>query len=122
MAAISKSVLLDIVKALEQAALKAIILGEGPLANLFGTAPAAGATGTGAIGGIFGQLLNAGGGGLGGLFGGLFSGKFAEGGAIPSGRFGLVGEAGAGAHQWPRDDHALQADQCGVELRRRAGW
>lgn len=76
-----KSVLLDIVKALEQAAPKAVLLGEGPFGSLFGTAPAIGATGTSAIGGLFGQLLGA-------------LPKFAEGGDLPAGRFGIVGERG----------------------------
>jgi hypothetical protein len=81
-----KSVLLDVVKALEQAALKAALLGQGPLASLFGTA--ASGTGTAAIGGIFGQLVNA------------FP-KFAAGGDLAPGHFGIAGEAGPELIQGP---------------------
>ncbi len=59
----------DIVKLLEEAAIKALILGEGPLASLFSIA-GSGAAGTA---GIFGQLLKG--------FG------FAEGGDIASGQW-----------------------------------
>lgn len=83
-----KDVLLDVVKALEQAALKAILLGEGPLANLLGGAAASGATGTAAIGGILGQLINA------------FP-HFAEGGDLPAGQFGIAGENGPEIIQGP---------------------
>ncbi|MGH6846605.1 MAG: hypothetical protein ACREC0_03940 [Methylocella sp.] len=81
-----KSALKDIVKLLEQAAIKAIILGEGPLASLFGTAGSGGA-GAGGLGGIFGQLLKG--------FG------FAEGGDLASGQFGIVGEPGPELIQGP---------------------
>lgn len=53
-------------------ALQAALLGQGPLAGLFGIS----------------------GGGLIGALGGLFSGFFATGGLIPSGTFGIVGERG----------------------------
>lgn len=43
------------------------------------------------IGGVLGRM---GGGGGGGLLGGLFSGMFADGGLIPTGTFGIVGERG----------------------------
>ncbi|MGQ0445944.1 MAG: hypothetical protein ACT4O2_12670 [Beijerinckiaceae bacterium] len=72
-----RSVLRDVVKLLEQAAIKALILGEGPLASLFGTA-GSGKGGIAGLGGIFGQLLN-------------FLPKFADGGDLPAGRFGIVG-------------------------------
>jgi hypothetical protein len=102
-------VLKSIVKTLEQAALKAALLGEGPLASLFGTQGQ-----NGNLGGLFGQLgglfngaaapaqplqlagaapASAAGGGLAGLFSG-FSGLFAEGGTIPAGGWGVVGERG----------------------------
>jgi len=81
-----QDVLRGVVQALEQAALKALILGEGPLANLFGTGAPSGATGTAGIGGLFGAAVNG--------LGALFSGAHADGGTIPLGKFGLVGEAG----------------------------
>lgn len=67
----------DVMKRLAQqiaeAALQAALFGQGPFAGALGMPK----------GGIFGSLL-----------GSLFSGFFAEGGSIPSGRFGIVGEAG----------------------------
>lgn len=44
-----------------------------------------------------------GGGGGGGLLGGLFAGFFADGGRIPSGQFGIVGEAGPELVRGPAD-------------------
>ena len=118
-----KESLTGIVEALEKAAIQAAILGSGPLAGLFGTAPASGATGTGAIGGLFGMGVKgmfgssgslasqdaaqdaaqdaedgtgsaaAGGGFLSSIFG-LFSGFHAAGGTIPTGSWGIAGEAG----------------------------
>ena len=118
-----RDVMLDVVKAIEQAALKAAILGEGPLAGLFGTA-AGGANGEGkgygGLGGLLGLATSGFGGGAksdaaqdaaqdasefgvggasaaGGLFGGitkLFSGFFADGGMIPAGGWGITGEKG----------------------------
>ncbi|MBN9333857.1 hypothetical protein [Devosia sp.] len=67
-------VLNDVVNALAQAVLQSMLLGQGPLAGIFGTASP--------------------GGGLGGMLGGLFSGFFAKGGLIPNGTFGIVGERG----------------------------
>jgi hypothetical protein len=67
-------VLDDVIDSLAQAVLQSMLLGQGPLAGVFGT--------TGA------------GGGIGGLIGGLFSGMFATGGLIPNGTFGIVGERG----------------------------
>ncbi|MGQ0446235.1 MAG: hypothetical protein ACT4O2_14200 [Beijerinckiaceae bacterium] len=83
----------DVIKLLEQAAIKALILGEGPLASLFGTA-GSGKGGIAGLGGIFGQLLN--------IFGGGgFLPAFAEGGDLPSGRLGIVGERGPELIQGP---------------------
>ncbi|MGH6846451.1 MAG: hypothetical protein ACREC0_03115 [Methylocella sp.] len=81
-----RSALKEIVKLLEQAAIRALILGEGTLASLFGTA-GSGAAGIGGLGGIFGQLLHG--------FG------FAEGGDLASGQFGIVGERGPELIQGP---------------------
>jgi hypothetical protein len=53
-----QSVMVSVIQSLESAALKAAILGEGPLASLFGTAPAAGATGSASVGGLYGLLSN----------------------------------------------------------------
>lgn len=82
-----KSALKDIVKLLEQAAIKALVLGEGPLAGLFGTA-GSGAAGTAGLGGIFGQLFN------------LLPG-FASGGNLASGQYGIAGESGPELIQGP---------------------
>lgn len=60
----------DLADALASAALQAALLGQGPLAGMFG--------------------LQEGG----GLLGSLFSGFFARGGLIPNGTFGIVGEKG----------------------------
>lgn len=60
-----------------QAMLKASLLGEGPLAGLFGTKSA-----TGGPGGLFGMLAR------------TFSGGFATGGTIPAGKWGMTGEKG----------------------------
>lgn len=79
-------VLHDVVKEMERAALKGLLTGKGGLAGLFG----------GGEGGLFGMLSGKGGeggGGLAALFKG-FAGLFADGGAIPAGQFGLVGERG----------------------------
>lgn len=67
-------VLGDVTRALAQAVLQSMLLGQGPLAGLFGTSNA--------------------GGGIGGILGSLFSGFFAKGGLIPNGTFGIVGERG----------------------------
>lgn len=69
-------VLQDTIKWLEAAALKAALLGQGPLASLFGTA----------------QAASAGGNGLGGLLGSLFGGFKAGGGNVEAGRAYVVGE------------------------------
>lgn len=109
-------VLKSMIKTLEQAVLKAALLGEGPLASLLGTRGQSGNMGGlfGAIGGLFnggngggsnsnviGQPSGAVGpfaqGEGGGLFSSLFSGfagLFAEGGTIPTGGWGVVGERG----------------------------
>jgi tape measure domain-containing protein len=65
----------NLVKRLAEAALQAALLGQGPLAGLFGTAPAAS-------------------GGVGGLIGALFGGFRAAGGPVASGRAYVVGEKG----------------------------
>lgn len=73
----------DLVDTLAQAVLQSMLLGQGPLAGLFGSKNSAGG-----VGGLFGGLFSGGG------LGGLFSGFFAKGGLIPSGTFGIVGERG----------------------------
>lgn len=63
-----------------------------PLANsLFG---GGGEGGGGGGGGLFGNLFGGGGGGGGGGIFSFFAGLFAEGGTIPTGQFGIVGERG----------------------------
>lgn len=77
--------LTDVLRGVEQslanAAIQATLLGQGPLAGLFGTAGTPGSVG-GAFGGLFSGAK------------GLFAGFFAEGGTIPSGSFGIAGERG----------------------------
>jgi hypothetical protein len=74
-------VLRDTIKWLEKATIKAALLGQGPLASLFGNAQPASAAGSG-IGGFFGNLLH------------LFGGARATGGPVRPGRAYLVGERG----------------------------
>ena len=69
----------NITKALAKAAIQAALLGQGPLANLFG-----GASTTGGPGGLIGSII----GSLG------FGGARASGGPVQSGRAYLVGESG----------------------------
>jgi hypothetical protein len=69
------------VKQLERAALQSLLLGQGPLAALLGTANPMGGTG-----GIFGAIGNA--------IAGLFGGGRAEGGPVLPGRVYPVGERG----------------------------
>ncbi|MGU3418532.1 hypothetical protein [Methylobacterium sp. D54C] len=108
------SVLSDIAKQIERGALQALLTGQGPLAGLFGTAPAAsaggnalgglaglatglsGGAGTGSsagglMGGLMGGLLGGSGGGVGGLFASLFR---ANGGPVSAGTPYTVGEMG----------------------------
>lgn len=68
-------------QALAQAVLQATLLGQGPLAGIFGTAGA-----PGSVGGLFGSLASG--------AKGLFAGLFAEGGTLPAGSFGIAGEKG----------------------------
>ena len=104
-----KDVLLDVVKQLEQAALKALILGQGPLAGLLGSATGGmngEGKGFGGLGGLLGFATSSLGGaassaarpgvGLGALtsLGKGFAGLFADGGTIPPGMFGIAGEGG----------------------------
>lgn len=70
-------VLIDLAKQIAEAAFQAAILGQGPLAGLLGG---------GSSGGLIGSLL--------GGFSGGFAGFYAKGGQIPSGKYGVVGEAG----------------------------
>jgi hypothetical protein len=51
----------------------------------------------------FQALFSGGGGGGGGLFGSLFAGFFANGGRIPAGQYGIVGEAGPELVRGPAD-------------------
>ncbi|XAI95609.1 hypothetical protein [Nostoc phage Nsp-JY21] len=67
----------QLIRTLQRAILEATILGQGPLAQLFGTAPKAGGAG-GAL--------------LGGLFGAIFGGKREAGGPVQAGKAYLVGE------------------------------
>lgn len=67
-------VLGDLASSLRKMVLQAVLLGQGPLGNIFG------------MGGTDG--------GVGGLLGNLFAGFRADGGLIPSGTFGIVGERG----------------------------
>jgi hypothetical protein len=69
-------VLISLVDQLAQAAVNGALLGDGPLGTLFGTAGS---------GGLIGSLLGG---------GSTFSGFYAKGGQIPSGKFGITGEAG----------------------------
>ncbi|MBY6242843.1 hypothetical protein [Methylosinus sp. Sm6] len=88
-------VLRSIVSSLAQAALKAALLGEGSLASLFGTKGS-----DGQVGGLIGSLVSggssssSGGSSIISAISSLFSGLFAEGGTIPAGGWGIVGENG----------------------------
>ncbi|MEP0584526.1 MAG: hypothetical protein ABJD05_15820 [Roseibium sp.] len=70
--------LADLAKSMQNMVLQAALLGQGPLANLFGMGSSSGGIG----GGVFGAL------------GSVFAGMFAKGGLIPEGQFGIVGDAG----------------------------
>lgn len=90
-------VLEDLAGSLRRMALQAALLGEGPLAGMFGMSK----SGDGGPGGLFGALAgmfkNGGIGGFGGSGGGIagsFAGMYAKGGLIPTGSFGIVGDAG----------------------------
>lgn len=72
----------DVLKTLANMALKAALLGEGPLATFFGTKSAV----SGGVGGLFGSIGNS----LGGLFGGFRAG----GGDVRAGMSYVVGENG----------------------------
>lgn len=100
-----RDVMLDVVRALEQAAIKALILGQGPLAGLFGMSSGGvngEGKGFGGLGGLLGLATGAfksstdgaEAGASGGLLGKLFAGFYADGGSIPSGMFGIAGERG----------------------------
>lgn len=86
-----KDVLSDVLKSIEQAALKSLFLGQGPLSGLFGTAGKDGAMG-GLFGGLFGMFSTKSAGGVAGTgpFAlapvAAFAGAphFADGGGIPS--------------------------------------
>lgn len=71
-------ILKDTLRTLSQMALKAALLGEGPLASFFGTSPAT----RGGVGGIFGSILSA------------FGGFRAGGGPVQAGKSYVVGEKG----------------------------
>ncbi|BDV33917.1 phage tail length tape measure family protein [Methylocystis iwaonis] len=90
----------SLAQSLAQAALKAGLLGEGPLASVFGTKSENGGVG-GLLGGLTNSLTSGQSGGLGGLLSNAlsgisnpFAGMFANGGQIPSGQWGIVGEQG----------------------------
>ena len=82
----------DVAKSLRRMVLQAELLGQGPLAQMFGMSAPAG----GGPGGLFGALTRVITGGLGGGggIGGAFAGMYATGGLIPNGKFGIVGDAG----------------------------
>lgn len=65
--------LMNMTKKLADAAFQAALLGQGPLASLFGTAPAEKGGVGGLIGGLFSSLGGGGGGGGGGFLSGVFS-------------------------------------------------
>ena len=73
-----RAMLQDVIKSFERMALQAALMGQGPLASLFGTASA----------------VPGGTGGLLGLLSGLFGGKRAGGGDVTSGKAYLIGERG----------------------------
>lgn len=83
-------VLRDLVKLLANNALKGVLTGEGTFGSLMGLGGKNGNTG-GLLGMLAGGMSGAS--GLGGI-GKLFSGFFADGGSIPAGKFGIVGERG----------------------------
>lgn len=83
-------VLRDLVKMLANNALKGVLTGEGAFGQIMGLGGQNGNTG-GLMGMLAGGLSGAS--GFGG-FGKLFSGFFADGGSIPAGKFGIVGERG----------------------------
>lgn len=80
-------ILRDLVKQLSSSALKGALTGEGVFGQMMGLGGKNGNTG-GLLGMLAGGVSKASG------LGGLFSGFFAEGGSIPSGKFGIVGEKG----------------------------
>jgi len=75
-------VLWDMVKALDAAVIKAALLGEGPLAQLFGTSK---------NGGLLGMIGNGTGGGSGGGLSGIISGLFGGGNTGPAASTGTFG-------------------------------
>ena len=84
-AVIGGSSLTDTLKSVEQALARAVLdatlLGQGPLAGIFGSKAAGDA-----VGGLFGSLTSG--------AKGLFAGLFATGGTVPAGAFGIAGEKG----------------------------
>lgn len=83
----AEAIILRLGMAFAEAAALAAFFGEGPLSGLFGM--------LGNFGGFGGGAGKAALKGLGGKGALKFAGGFAEGGTIPSGSFGIVGEAGA---------------------------
>lgn len=83
-------VLRDLVKMLANNALKGVLTGEGAFGQLMGLGGQNGNTG-GLMGMLAGGISAAS--GFGGI-GKMFSGFFADGGSIPAGKFGIVGERG----------------------------
>lgn len=84
----------NLARTLAKAALQAALLGEGSFAGIFGTKGGGGLFGLlgGALG--IGSLGSGGGAGLSAVGGGSFAGLYAEGGTIPAGKWGIVGEKG----------------------------
>ncbi len=75
----AKDVMEQLLKTIMSALLRGALLGDGMFGGLFG---AAGGKGGANLGGLFGNVLSG------------FSGFFAEGGSIPSGKWGIAGENG----------------------------
>lgn len=76
-----------LIASLAEAGLKAALLGQGPLASLFGT------SGGGLLQSVMGSVVSAFGGGAGTLSR-AFAGMYAEGGTLGAGQWGIAGEEG----------------------------
>lgn len=85
----AEDVIKSLTASLARAALQAMLLGQGPLAGLFGTAPGSGA------------------GGIGGLIGSLFSPGRASGGPVQAGRVYPVGENGPELAVFGQNGHVI---------------
>jgi hypothetical protein len=88
----AKDVFASLAKSIANMALQATLMGQGPLAGLFGTKSADGGN---SLGGLFGAFTKGigGGGGFGDFIGPRLPG-FAAGGTVPSNQWAIVGEKG----------------------------